>query len=178
MELKECIKNRRSIRRFKDEKVTMEMISQLIDKCVYAPSWKNTQVTRYYAVTGDEMKQKVAACMAEFNQPSSLSASVIMVSTVIRNRSGYTREGTFDTPKGKGWQMYDCGLSNMIFCLAAEEMGLGTVIMGVYDEEAIADVLQIPKREEVVSVIAVGYPAESPDMPKRKEIDVLLKEIK
>ncbi|MDF2587254.1 MAG: Nitroreductase, partial [Anaerocolumna sp.] len=58
-----------------------------------------------------------------------------------------------------------------------KEQGLGTVIMGYFDEIKIAEVLSIPDTEEVAALISLGYPDEEPEMPKRKEVDVLLKEI-
>lgn len=175
MELKECVQTRRSIRKFKQEPVPQETIDQMVEMAIYAPSWKNSQAPRYYAVTDPDVIQKVLEQVPDFNQKIIRSAPVLMASTVLRKRSGYNREGEFDTPKGKGWQMYDCGLSNMIFCLAATERGLGTVIMGVYDEEGITKALDLPDEEEIVALIALGYPDEQPVMPRRKELGVILK---
>ncbi len=177
MNLEKCITTRRSIRRYQDDKVPFECIQKAVEAATYAPSWKNTQVTRYYAVTKEEMKQGVVECLPSFNQPAAKSAPVLMVVTVVKYRSGYNREGESDTSKGAGWQMYDCGASNMLFCLAANEQGLGTVIMGYFDESAIAVLLEIPDTEEVTAVIAIGYPNEKPEKHKRRGTDIILKEI-
>lgn len=174
MELLECIKERRSVRKFKSDKVSNEVLAEIAEAAKYAPSWKNTQVTRYYAISGEEMKDKIVECVPDFNKEATSTAPVIMVSTVIKMRSGYNREGETDTPKGKGWQMYDCGLSNMLFCLKAKELGLGTVIMGYYDEEKVSQAIGVPETEEVISIIALGYPDEEPVMPKRKGAEVIL----
>lgn len=175
MELKDCIKTRRSIRKFQSKPVLKEDIATLVETAIYAPSWKNSQVTRYYAVTNREIISQIAEGMPDYNKGATNTAPVLIISTVVRMRSGYTRTGEFDSPKGKGWQMYDCALSNSLFCLEAEEMGLGTVIMGIYPEETIEKALEIPETEEVISVIALGYPDEKPNMPKRKEVDAILK---
>ena len=53
--------------------------------------------------------------------------------------------------------MYDCGLSNMIFLLKAKELGLGTVILGIFDEAKVTEIVGIPDTEEIVSVIPIGY---------------------
>ena len=177
MELKECVQQRRSIRKFKEEPVPSQTIEEMVKLATYAPSWKNSQAPRYYAVTDPKVIERVLEQVPDFNERIIRSAPVLMVSTVLRKRSGYNREGEFDTPKGKGWQMYDCGLSNMIFCLAATEQGLGTVIMGVYDEQGVTKALNLPEQEEIVALIALGYPDEQPVMPKRKELDVILKNI-
>ncbi len=50
MTAKECIKGRRSIRRFKSDKIEHELLAEIIETASYAPSWKNTQITRYVAV--------------------------------------------------------------------------------------------------------------------------------
>lgn len=52
MTAKECIKGRRSIRIFKPDAVAPELIRELIETTSYSPSWKNTQIVRYVAVTG------------------------------------------------------------------------------------------------------------------------------
>lgn len=174
MELQECVKQRRSIRKFKTDKVTNEVIKEIVESAKYSPSWKNTQITRYYAITNKEIRELISKSVPSFNHEATSGAPVIIVSTVVKLRSGYTREGEADTPKGNGWQMYDCGLSNMIFCLAAKELGLGTVIMGYYEEEVVAKAIGVPKTEEVISVIALGYPDEEPDMPRRKGGDMIL----
>ena len=54
-------------------------------------------------------------------------------------------------------------------------MGLGTLIMGIRDSEALRNVLSVPENEIIVSVIAVGYSAEQPIMPKRKSVDDITK---
>lgn len=139
-----------------------------------APSWKNSQVTRYYAVTDPEKRRRIIESMPAFNRPACESAPVIVVVSMVRNRSGYDRDGSFSTPKGKGWQMFDCGCSAMAFALKAHELGLGTVIMGYCDEAVAAEVTGMPETEEVGPILALGYPDESPQMPKRKMSDQIL----
>ena len=59
MTAKECIKERRSIRSFKPDAVSPELIRELVETASYSPSWKNTQIVRYVAVTG-ETKARIA----------------------------------------------------------------------------------------------------------------------
>lgn len=175
MELQNCIESRRSIRNFNSTPVSDETINELVNAAKFSPSWKNTQVTRYYAIKSNNIKEKLINALPDFNRPAASTSSVIIVSSVVKNRSGYNREGGFDSPKGKGWQMYDCGCSNMLFTLKANELGLGTVIMGLYDEEKISAIINLPETEEIISVIALGYYDELPSMPPRKDTDILLK---
>ena len=99
---------------------------------------------------------------------------MVIAVTIIKGRSGYERDGSFSTVKGDGWQMYDAGVASEAFCLAAYEQGLGTVIMGLFDQDEASKVLNIPQERELVALIPVGYPAESPAAPKRKTVEDLL----
>ncbi len=175
MTAKECITGRRSIRRFTEEPVSHELLEQIVETASFAPSWKNTQITRYIAVEG-EMKDKLAACTTVWAGNGTIinSAPMVIAVTVVTGRSGFERDGSFSTGKGDGWQMYDAGVASEAFCLAAYEQGLGTVIMGLYDEADAVKLLEIPENQELVALIAIGYPAQSPDAPQRKPVADLL----
>lgn len=175
MTVSECITGRRSIRKFTEQPVSHELIEKIVAAAAYAPSWKNTQITRYIAVEG-EKKNELAKCTSLYagNGVIMEQAPMVIAVTMIKGRSGYERDGSFSTPKGTGWQMYDAGVASEAFCLAAYEQGLGTVIMGLYDEADIVKLLEIPDNQELVALIAVGYPAESPEAPKRKTVADLL----
>ena len=74
MELEQCIINRRSIRRFQKTPVQYEDIVAMVDAARWAPSWKNSQVTRYYAVLQEDRKNQIAQSMPAFNQIACLEA--------------------------------------------------------------------------------------------------------
>lgn len=173
MELTKCMEERRSIRRYKKQPVDRDLIKQLIEAAILAPSWKNSQVSRYYAVDGDQ-KDQFMACLPEFNQNNSKDASTIIVSTVVNGRSGFERDGSYTTHLKDGFQYFDNGLQVQNLCLKAYELGLGTLIMGIYDEQKIREFLSIPEDEVVVAVIVVGYPDIEPAMPKRKSVEDIL----
>lgn len=65
--------------------------------------------------------------------------------------------------------MYDAGVASEAFCLAAYEQGLGTVIMGLFDQEEASKALNVPEDRELVALIPIGYPAESPTAPKKED---------
>lgn len=148
MTAKECITGRRSIRRFTDRPVSHELLSRIVETASFAPSWKNTQITRYIAVEG-EAKAALAKCTSLFPGNGAImeSAPVVIAVTIITGRSGYERDGSFSTPKGDRWQMYDAGIASEAFCLAAHEEGLGTVILGLFDEEEAAKLLNLPEAD-------------------------------
>lgn len=176
MTAKECIKGRRSIRKFADTPVSRDLIADIVETASYAPSWKHTQITRYIAVEG-ELKDKIAdECTSAYAKNGEIikNAPMLIAVTFIKNRSGFERDGSYSTPKEGGWQMFDAGVASEAFCLAAYEQGLGTVIMGIFDEVKAASLLEVPEERELVALIPIGYPAESPAAPKRKSVEELL----
>lgn len=70
MEFSKLLEERRSIRKFDPEKkVTADQIKEIINAAIQAPSWKNSQTTRYYAVvTPEKIEAFSAACLPEFNR--------------------------------------------------------------------------------------------------------------
>lgn len=177
MEALECIKTRRSVRKFTEQPLDRALLEQVVAAAAYAPSWKNTQIARYTVVTDPAKKQRLAdECMMDFafNQKTSSHAPALVVVTAITGRSGYERDGSFSTSQGTHWQSFDAGVAAQTFCLAAHALGLGTVIMGIFDETKVRAVLDLPTEQMVSAIIAIGHPAEQPVCPKRKDVDTLL----
>lgn len=176
MTAKECIKSRRSIRKYKDTAVDHALLGEIIETASYAPSWKHTQIARYIAVEGD-LKNKIAKeCTEMFPHNGAIieNAPMLIALTYIKGRSGYERDGSFTTAKGGSWQMFDAGIAAQSFCLAAHEKGLGTVILGIFDEAKASSLLELPENQELAAFIPVGYPDEEPVAPKRKTVEDLL----
>ena len=101
MTAKECIKERRSIRKFKDQPVDHALLAEIIETASYAPSWKHTQITRYIAVEG-ELKDKIAAeCTGSWPKNGEIitQAPLLIAVTYIKGRSGFERDGSFPPPK-------------------------------------------------------------------------------
>lgn len=174
MDLHECILTRRSIRKFTDQSVPHDVLEEIIAEAAYAPSWKNTQISRYIAIEGREAIDTLAKEYAPFNARTLSTAPLLIAQTCIKKRSGYERDGSFTTDRGDGWQMYDCGIAAQTFCLSAHDHGLGTVIMGIFDRPALEKYLNVPENQELVALIAVGYPDEQPNAPRRKSVSDLL----
>lgn len=174
MNTPECIKTRRSVRKFQDKPVPREVIEQVVGLAAWAPSWKNTQITRYIMIEGREKIQKIAEAYAPFNAHTMSTAPLLVAATVIKKRSGYERDGSFTTDRGDGWQMFDCGIACQTFSLAAHEYGLGSVIMGIFNRPELEKYLNVPENQELVALIAVGYPDEEPQPPKRKSVEELI----
>lgn len=177
MELQSAIEGRRSIRKYDtDKKVTKEQLLTLIQAAQQAPSWKNSQTARYYCILSKEMEEKFRQqCLPASNEEKSRGAALV-VTTFVRNHSGFdVADGVAVNECENGWGFYDLGLQNQNFMLKAHEMGLGTLVMGIRNGEEIRQLLHIPEKEEVVAVLAVGYPATQPATPPRKATEEIVK---
>lgn len=176
MNAKDCIKERRSIRKFKADPIDRALLSEIVETASYAPSWKHTQIARYIAVEG-ELKNKIAAeCTDAYPKNGEIitQAPLLVAVTFLTGRSGFERDGSFSTSKGSFWQAYDAGIATEAFCLAAWDKGLGSVIMGIFDEAKAASLLNLPEGRELAALIPVGYPDEAPAAPRRKPVEELL----
>ena len=178
MEALKCIETRRSIRKFKDTPVSHELIEEVIKEASFAPSWKNTQVTRYVVIDNPEVKSKIAndgVLGSEHNKGIIDGAPTLVAVTLIHGRSGFERDGSYTTSKEDRWEVFDSGIATQTFCLAAHEKGLGSVIMGIFDEEKVGEIIGIEEGRKVAVLIALGYPDEEPQAPKRKTVEDLVR---
>lgn len=170
MELSNAIKHRKSIRRYKTKPIEKEKLNQLFEAAIQAPSWKNSQTHRYYCVTHVETLRQLKQALPLFNQENVKDAPVLIVSAYKINRSGFKRDGTPENELGQSWGSYDLGISDENLLLKATELGLGTLVMGLRDSEAIRQLLNIPMDESIVSVIGLGYPDINPEPVQRKSL--------
>ena len=159
METIKCIKERRSIRKFKDDKIEDNIINEIIDAASYAPSWKNSQIARYIVIENREVIDKIAdECVLgfEYNTKTLKKSPVLVIVNVEIGKSGFEKDGSYSTPK--------------------EDR---TVIMGIFDEYKVAEIVDIPENQKIVAFIAMGYPqGDIPAAPKRKPVDELVTYIK
>ncbi len=178
METLQCIETRRSIRKFKPQQVEQETVREIVAAAAYAPSWKNTQVTRYTIVENADMKAKIAeeATLGfEHNKGIINGAPALVVVTMVHGRSGFERDGSYSTSKEDRWEVFDAGLATQTFSLAAHDKGLGCVILGIFDEDKVAELIGLDAGQKVAALVAMGYADEAPEAPKRKSVDDLVK---
>lgn len=177
MDALECIKTRRSIRRFTNAPVAHETIEQIVSAAAYAPSWKNTQITRYHVIEDPALKEKIAkegVLGFAHNTEIIEGAPALVVVSMIGKRCGYERDGSFSTSKEDRWEMFDAGIASQTFCLAAHDLGIGTVILGIFDEATVGNIIGLPEGEKVAALIAMGHPDQECTAPKRKDIGELV----
>ena len=166
MEFRELIAARRSVRRY-ESGIGHEALAAILKEAQQAPSWKNQQTSRCYAVETPEILESFReAVLPSFNRNSSANAALV-VTTFVRDVVGFGDGGPVNEV-GNGWGAYDLGLHDAYLVLAAKNAGYDTLIMGIRDADAIRAKLGIPENEQIMSVIAVGKRAEEPSARPRK----------
>lgn len=178
MNIENCIKERRSVRKYKENAIPHEVFEKIVDLARFAPSWKNSQTARYHIIEDADTKEKLASeCVMdfEFNAKTIRRSAAVVVLTAVGNICGYEPDGSFSTSKGDRWETFDSGIACQTFCLAAHANGVGSVILGIFDDDKVAKACSIPENETVMALIAVGYPeSTSGKVPPRKEVSELL----
>ncbi len=98
---------------------------------------------------------------------------MLVAVTFIKRRCGFERDGSYYKKRRQMADVrYWCCLPDFLSC--CKRTGLGTVIMGIFDEDKITELLEIPEERELAALIAVGWPDIDPEVPKRKSVDDLL----
>ena len=170
MELMEAIKGRRSIRKYKPDPVPDGMLQKVLEAVRWAPSWANTQCWEFIVVRDGEMKAELAGTLPKTNSAlsSMTEAPLVIVLCGKKGVSGF-KKGEPATVKGD-WLMFDTGIAMQNLCLAAYGLGLGTVVIGIFDHKKAEEILGVPQNVEVVAMTPLGYPASEGSAPRRKEI--------
>ena len=126
-------------------------------------------------ITNEEVKARLATeCCAEHNAQIINGAPLLIATLIVDKRSGFERDGSFSTSRKDAWQAFDNGIATQTLCLAANDLGLGTVVMGLYDIDKASDIIGVPEGQLLMALVAVGYPDEKPSVPKKKTVEDLL----
>jgi nitroreductase len=175
MTFKELIDKRQSVRRYQDKPVDKEKLQMIIEAVRLAPSACNSQPWKLIIVNEPELKNKVAKATfsktVSFNR-FALEAPVIGVLVIEKAKLIAQIGGSI---KNQEYPQYDIGIAAEHFCLQAADLGLGTCMIGWFNEKKIQDLLHIPKKRKIGLLITLGYPPE--DYKIRQKIRKQLDEI-
>jgi len=178
------LKNRRSIRNFTDKEVSVDLIREILDDTILAPSASNGQPWKFIIVNdkatlkrlSDEGKRNLLADIeANPNHPAKLYADQLKIEeyNIFYNAPCLV---IIAGRKGAGTLAVDCGLAACYFMFAAAARGLGTCWIGLgtqlRDPETMA-LLKLPEDHVIVAPIILGYPAEIPEAWGRKDPEIL-----
>lgn len=149
---------RRSIRKYRPDKIDMRIISKLLEAARWAPSSKNRQPWEFIVVHDKEKIDLIARAKGE-NWIANAPLLIVAVS---------------DPEISPIYHMSDTAMALQNISLAALKYGLGTCWIGIYESEEVKKALGIPQNKVLVGALAVGYPDEKPPPRNRKLISAIV----
>lgn len=173
MSFKELITQRQSVRKYRNKEVEKEKLQTIIEAVHTAPSACNSQPWKLIIVDRPELKNEVAKAtfnkLVSFNK-FTLEAPVIAVLVIEKPKLIAKIGGSI---KNQEYPQYDIGIAAEHFCLQAAELGLGTCMIGWFNEAKIQKLLSIPQKKKIGLVITLGYAPEDYRLRKknRKPLD-------
>ncbi len=160
MTFNELITKRQSVRKYSNQAVEKEKLVQCLEAMRLAPSASNAQPWRFVVLDEKEIREKVAketvGPLGSFNKFVA-DAPVILV-MVLEKQGVLTEMG--GRLKQKDYPLIDIGIAAEHFCLQATELGLGTCMLGWFNEQKIKEMLQIPSQKSIGLIITLGYAPE------------------
>jgi nitroreductase len=168
MEFFKVLQERHSIRAFAERPVEPEKLRALLEAANRAPSAGNLQAYKIYVVTRSTTLK--ALMRAAFEQKFVGQAPVVLVfcADPRRSASSYGERGA------TLYSVQDATIACAYAQLAATALGLGSVWVGAFDEDAVRKALDISEELVPVALLPVGYPTESPQITSRRTLDELV----
>ena len=172
MKLLDIIARRQSVRRYIDKAVEKEKIERCLQAALWAPSACNAQPWKYIVVDEPKLVKKVARetwnRIAPFNKFVE-QAPVIIVITIEKSPLVPSLGKMI---KHIDYPYIDIGISAEHFCLQATDEGLGTCMLGWFNEKPIQQLLEIPKSRKIGLLISLGYEPEDYKMRQKIRKDM------
>lgn len=173
----DMIKGRRSVRKYKAEKVSRELMTEIVELASWAPSWGNLQVARYTLVDNPEIIEQFAQNGMRgfaYNINTLKTAPGVAVLSFVKGKSGKVEAYGYKT-EANAWETFDAGIACQTFCLAAHEKGVGTCIFGLFDNEATAKLVNLPEDETIAALIVYGYEDGETAPVTRKDVTEIMR---
>jgi nitroreductase len=170
MDVHDCIRSRRSMRKYTDQPVPDEKLQKVLNAIRWAPSWVNFQVWEVVVIDDGDTKVALQQCVPESNpgRKSLLQAPIVLALCGRLGKSGFYGDAP-STVYGD-WVMFDMGIASQNACLAATAEGLGTLHLGLLDHDKAAEVLHLPADVKLYELIPLGFPAKEGKPPPRRSI--------
>jgi nitroreductase len=169
----EILVQRQSERGYTDRVVEPEKLERCLEAARMAPSACNAQPWKFIVVNDPQLKDRIAAYtssgplvpMNHFTRQAPILVVVVRESPNLTSKIG-------SILKDKPYTLMDIGIVALQFCLQAKAEGLGSCILGWFNEKKTKELLHIPKNKRAELIITLGYPSSQNLRPKiRKNID-------
>jgi nitroreductase len=171
MRFLELVNKRQSVRAYSNDPVETDKIEKCIEAARLAPSACNSQPWKFIVINKPDLLKKVAEAtfnsIIRFNKFSLQAQSLVIIT--LEKPKIITQVGGLI--KNKNYPLIDLGIAAEHFCLQATELGLGTCIMGWFNQENIKEILSIPKNKEIGLIISVGYAPKNYVLRKKSRKD-------
>lgn len=169
MDFGNLIKKRQSDRRYDvTRQVDRQLILQCLEAARLAPSACNSQPWKFVAVDRPDLLQQMAEAAAGMGMNRFAAEAPVIVAVVLEKMNLTARIGS--VIKDKEYSLLDVGIAVEHFCLQAAELGLGTCILGWFDEKKVKKLLGVDRRR-IPLLITLGYPAGGTRPKSRKTLD-------
>ncbi len=168
MEFSELVQQRQSDRKYEARDVAREQVVKCLEAARLAPSACNSQPWKFVVVDDKPLVHKVGEAAAGLGMNGFARDVPVIVAVVLEKMNLTARIGS--VIKDKEYSLLDVGIAVEHFCLQAAELGLGTCIMGWFDEKKVKKLLGIGNKR-VPLLISLGYPAGETRKKIRKTMD-------
>lgn len=175
--------NRASIRAYKNKKIPTELIEEIIEKAMHAPTCGNMQLYSVIVTQEEDMKRQLA--QYHYNQPASTGCDTML--TICADFNLFTRwcnlsdaKPGYDNFHSFIMAMTDAIIFAQQIVTIAEKKGLGTCYLGTvnYNAKEISDLLELPEKVVPVAALSLGYPDETPLKSDRLPVKAIMHEEK
>jgi len=171
MEFYDILRNRHSVRHFADKRVEAKKIRAIVDATMSAPSAGNLQSYRIHVIHSAEAKESLVAAASYQEFIAKTPLVVIFCADLKRAESKYEQ---------RGFELYatqDATIACAYAQLAATNEGLSSVWVGGFEPLEVSRIIQAMPYEVPVAILAVGYPAETPEATGRRPVSDMVKEL-
>lgn len=163
MAVLDVIKERKSIRKYKDTPVEKEKLMNVLEAARLAPSARNLQDWKFIAVTDSEKRSRLKEACGGQKQVEQAPVTLV----VCANNDSIM-------PCGQSKTSVDCSIAMSFMLLQAQEEGLGMCWLGLFYEDKVKEILGIPDDYTVVAVSPLGYADENPTARPRKSAEEVI----
>jgi nitroreductase len=173
-EILDLIISRQSDRSYSDKPIEPEKLSRIIEAGRVAPSACNAQPWKFIIVNDPDLKNKIArAASAKILGMNEFVSQAQVIIVIIREKAN-TSSRIGATIKNIDYSLIDIGIAAGHMCLQAKAEGIGSCMIGWFDEKQIKKLLYIPAAKRVKLLISLGYPAKERREKKRKPLQEIL----
>jgi nitroreductase len=164
----ELIKQRQSDRKYDGKPVENDKLERIIEAGRLAPSACNAQPWKLILVTDPALLKKMAeAASAKLLGMNGFAGQATAMIVVVREKPNFSsRIG--GTIKNKDYSLIDIGIASANICLQAAAEGIGSCMLGWFDESEVRSLLSIPRDKRVELIITLGYSLSEKREKRRK----------